>query len=250
MGVETVGIIGYGHFGSFVHELCERFFPDLKIKVHSRHMGEDDDLFVSLEEACSCDVIILCGAIREYEAQIKTVASLAPERSILVDVATVKKLTSDLLREHAGNRKFLSTHPMFGPESYKKHQKDIAGFRIVLTDYALTNDEAVQLKNLFAKMGFVVVEMTADEHDRRLANSLFLTHYLAQSITRAGFGRTNIDTLSFQFLMDAVESVIVDEDLFKDVYRFNPYCKDAVDRLHTSLEEVFSELKALNGTAK
>ena len=246
MTVESIGIIGYGHFGQFVHELAGQFFPELTVRIHSRHIGEKDDTFVSMQAACSCDVVILCGAISEYEEQIKIVTELAPEHSIIVDVATVKGFSSVLLRKHAGNRKFLSTHPMFGPESFKKHQGDVSGFRIVVTDYALGNDEAVQMKNVFAQLGFVVVEMTADEHDKRLANSLFLTHYLARSITRASFGRTNMDTLSFQFLMDAVESVAHDERLFQDVYRFNPYCKEAVDRLHASLDEVYAELRKSN----
>lgn len=245
MVIESVGIIGYGHFGSFVSELAERFFPALTVKVYSRHMTPDGETFFTLEEACRCDVIILCGAIREYEEQLKQVVANASETSILVDVATVKKHTTELFKRYAEGRKFVSTHPMFGPESYKKHGGNVDGFRIVVTDYVLSNDEAVQLKNIFASIGFVVIEMTADEHDRRLAETLFLTHYFAQSVTRAGFGRTSIDTLSFQFLMDAVESVVNDTELFRDVYRFNPYCSEVAARLHGAQEQVFAELKQL-----
>jgi prephenate dehydrogenase len=187
-------------------------------------------------------VVILCGAIREYEEQIRSVTAIAPMESILIDVATVKKHTSELLRAHCASRRFLSTHPMFGPESYKKFNGNVAGFRIVVTDYVLANDQYQVLKNIFATLGFLIIEMTADEHDKRLAETLFLTHYVGQSIVKAGFERTAIDTLSFQFLMDAVESVKDDKALFQDVYHFNPYCKDVANRLHTAQEEVFKEL--------
>lgn len=240
--VSTVGIVGYGHFGQFLHELGGRFFPEVKIKIYSRRAEIDNQAFFSLEEVATCDVVILCGAIKEYEEQIKTIVKLSLPETIIVDVATVKKHTSELLREHCEGRRFLSTHPMFGPESYKKHGGNVSGFRIVVTDYVLANDQYQILKNTFATLGFLIIEMTADEHDKRLAETLFLTHYVGQSILKAGFNRTAIDTLSFQFLMDAVESVKDDIELFRDVYHFNPYCKDVAKRLHEAQDTVFKEL--------
>jgi prephenate dehydrogenase len=186
--------------------------------------------------------VILCDGISEYEERLLAVLEHALPDSILVDVATVKKLTSDIFEKHGQGRLFISTHPMFGPSSYKKHNGNIHGFRVVVTDYSLKNDAYQVLKAKFAGLGFNIIEMTADEHDKRLAETLFLTHYIGQSIVKAGFSRTNIDTLSFQFLMDAVESVKDDQKLFADVYRFNPYCKEVAKRLHDAQEEVFSEL--------
>ncbi|MEN9920862.1 MAG: hypothetical protein RL538_755 [Candidatus Parcubacteria bacterium] len=241
--ISTVGIIGYGHFGQFLHELAGRFFPEVKVRVYSRRAEIDNETFFSFEDACLCDVVILCGAIKEYEEQIKAVVKLTLPETIIVDVATVKKHTSEILRQHCEGRRFLSTHPMFGPESYKKHGGNVNGFRIVVTDYMLANDHYQILKNVFATLGFLIIEMTADEHDKRLAETLFLTHYVGQSILKAGFERTSIDTLSFQFLMDAVESVKDDKELFRDVYRFNPYCKEVAKRLHEAQEEVFKELQ-------
>ncbi|MBP6924443.1 MAG: prephenate dehydrogenase/arogenate dehydrogenase family protein [Candidatus Pacebacteria bacterium] len=241
--ISTVGIVGYGNFGQFLQELAGRFFPDVKVKIYSRRAEVDNEIFFSLEEVAACDVIILCGAIREYEEQIKTVVKLSLPETIIVDVATVKKYTSELLRAYCEGRRFLSTHPMFGPESYKKHGGTINGFRIVVTDYVLANDQYQILKNTFATLGFLIIEMTADEHDKRLAETLFLTHYVGQSIIRAGFNRTAIDTLSFQFLMDAVESVKDDRELFKDVYKFNPYCTSVAERLHAAQETVYKELQ-------
>lgn len=242
MAIHSVGIIGYGHFGQFLHELAQRFFPDLQVKIFSRRFEPDDETFFSHEEVSQCDVVILCCAIREYEECIKRVVAEAAPHTILVDVATVKEHTTELFRRYADGRKFISTHPMFGPESYKKHNGKTDGFRIVVTDYVLSNDDVVLLKNVFASLGFIIIEMTAEEHDQRLAESLFLTHYVAQSINRAGFARTQIDTLSFQFLMDAVESVIDDTALFKDVYHYNRYCRSAVNRLHAAQEAIFEEL--------
>lgn len=241
--VTSIGIVGYGHFGSFLHELAGRFFPQIPVKVYSRRADIDDETFYSLEAVALCDVVILCGAISEYEAQLQSVLEYALPETIIVDVATVKKYTSDLFKQVCRDRRFFSTHPMFGPESYKKHGGNVDGFRIVVTDYVLQNDQYIKIKNLFTSFGFLIIEMTADEHDKRLAETLFLTHYVGQSILKAEFGRTAIDTLSFQFLMDAVESVKDDTALFQDVYRFNPYCKDVAARLHAAQQSVFKALQ-------
>ncbi len=241
--ISSVGIVGYGNFGQFIQELATRFFPAVSLKVYSRRHEPDGQLFFDLATVSRCDVVILCGAISEYETQLQSVLEYAPLETILVDVATVKKHTSELCKKYCEGRFYIATHPMFGPESYKKHHGNVEGFRIVVTDYHLPNDAYPVLKSAFVALGFSIIEMTADEHDARLAETLFLTHYVGQSIMRAGFTRTAIDTLSFQFLMDAVESVAPDTKLFADVYRYNPYCHAVAERLHLAQETIFSSLQ-------
>ena len=242
--INTVGIIGYGNFGQFLYELGQRFFPEVDFRVHSRRHEPDGETFYDLKTAAQSDVVLLCDGISEYEERMLAVLEYALPETMLVDVATVKKHTSELCHKYCDGRRFISTHPMFGPVSYKKHRGDVSGFRIVVTDYALQNDTYQMLKQQFADLGFSIIEMTADEHDKRLAETLFLTHYIAQSIVQADFSRTEIDTLSFQFLMDAVESVKDDKKLFADVYAFNPYCKAVAERLHDAQETVFKNLLA------
>ena len=95
-------------------------------------------------------------------------------------------------------------------------------------------DQEQTLKGL----GLNVMEMTPQAHDRMLAETLFLTHYVAQALARGCFVRTDIDTLSFGFLMDAVESVKSDTELFKDVFAFNPYCEEIIARFEKAEAEV------------
>lgn len=242
MSIRTVGIVGYGHFGKFIHELCKRLAPDLTVKIYSRRGVVGEESFRSLAEVAACDVVMLCGAINEYEAQLLSVIDLAPQTTILVDVATVKSHTSQLLQRYASDRLYLSTHPMFGPESYRKCNESVEGFRVVLCDHTLPEEQYHSVREHLTSLGFRVLEMTPDEHDQRLAETLFLTHYVSQSIVAGGFARTDIDTASFGFLMDAVESVKHDTALFHDVYRFNPYCAVAVKRLHKAQEHVCSQL--------
>ena len=234
--------MGHGSFGDFTKQLIERFAPWLQVKVYSRRFEADGITHFSLEETAACDVVILCVAISDYEEMLLQVLPHLKDTSIIVDVATVKKYTNDLLKQHASDHWFVSAHPMFGVESYKKRAEDVSGFRIVLTDYMLPNDDSLIVKNLFSAIGFVVVEMDSDEHDKLLAETLFLTHYIGQSMEAANISRTQIDTVSFSFLMDAVESVINDKALFEDVYRYNPYCKEVAERFHNAQKQVLDSI--------
>jgi prephenate dehydrogenase len=100
------------------------------------------------------------------------------------------------------------------------------------------------------QLGLVMIEMTAVAHDRYLAETLFLTHYIAQTITAADFVRTTIDTVSFGFLMDAVESVRDDTALFADVFAYNQYCQATIDRLRVATNAVQAELQKQQRTDK
>lgn len=242
MPVRSFGIIGYGQFGSFVAELLERFVSEAEVCVFSHRHDPDGKHFFTLAETAACDVVILCCAIQDYEQYLlEALPHMRPD-TIIVDVATVKKYPTEVFQKHAGDRHWISCHPMFGPESYKKTNGDVSGYRIVVTDYTLINDTYFSVKDFLSRLGFIVIEMSPDEHDQLLAETLFLTHYIGQTVSTAGFKRTNIDTVSFNSLMNAVESVMKDKRLFTDVYRFNPYCKAVAERFHNAQEKVFADL--------
>jgi prephenate dehydrogenase len=119
---------------------------------------------------------------------------------------------------------------MFGPESYEKRSGDVYGFRIVVAAHTLPKNIYATCKKEIAKLGFNIIEKSAEAHDKESAQTLFLTHFIGQTVSRAGFVRTDIDTVSFGYLMDAVESVKHDAALFADVFKYNPYCKAILDK--------------------
>lgn len=241
--ISSVGIIGYGHFGSFLHQLLERFASHLTVRVSSIDREPDGALFVTPEEVASCDVLVLCVPISAYEEVLAAYAPLVDLKTIVVDVATVKVHTTALLRAHFPKGQCVATHPMFGPESYEKRSGDITGFRIVVTEHTLAQETYASLAALLRSLGFSIIEMSAAVHDKHLAETLFLTHFLGQAITRTGFDRTEIDTVSFGFLMDAVESVRADSKLFRDVFAHNPFCREALEKLGDAERSVRNELE-------
>lgn len=246
MGIKTVGIVGYGSFGALACTLFERFAPGIVVRVFSQGQKPDNKKFFSLEDTAKCDAVILAVPIHAFEEVLAKVIPLAADNTVIVDIATVKVHTTGLLKKLAKGRRYLATHPMFGPESYEKRAGDVKGFRIVMTDGTLAVPEYAALTDFLKKLGFNVVEMTSEAHDKQIAETLFLTHLIGQTILHGDFGRREIDTVSFGYLMDAVESVRKDEKLFRDVFLFNPYCKDVLARFKEAEEKVRGSLGKQN----
>ncbi|OGG53078.1 hypothetical protein A2851_03090 [Candidatus Kaiserbacteria bacterium RIFCSPHIGHO2_01_FULL_53_29] len=238
MELKTVGIIGYGAFGALAHTLIKRFAPSVTVRVHSEHHPSDGKQFFSLEETAQSDAVVFAVPIHAYEEALREIVPLMRQDSVIVDVATVKVHTVQMLKQYARGRRYIATHPVWGPESYEKCAGDIRGFRIVMTDGTLSIEEYNALTAFLRGLGFDVVEMSAESHDKYIAETLFLTHFIAQIFARAGIKRTKVDTVSFASLMNAIEGVQHDQELFKDVYKYNPYCKEVLKRFGIGESEV------------
>jgi prephenate dehydrogenase len=237
----TLGILGYGDFGKFLHELARVHLPDMAVKVSSSRFPADEKTFFSLEEVCTSDILILAVPISAFESVIAQIAPLIGKKTIVCDVATVKKHTVAILKDH-GIARFIATHPMFGPYSYEKQGKSLKDLRIAVCDSSISQEEYATALSLFRGVGLSVLEMSPDDHDRLIAETLFLTHLVGQIVKKGKFERTSIDTISFGFLMDAAESVAHDDALFRDVFTYNPYCKEVLTRFEAIERQIAESL--------
>lgn len=239
----SVGIVGHGDFGRFLETLARRFAPELCVRVFARRQAPDGARFFSLEETCRCDLVIIAVSIRAFAQMLGQVLPLLAPGAVLVEVNTVKAFPAKLLREQAKGVRYVTTHPMFGPYSFEKQGGNLKGLRLVVADHTLDAADLDAAIAWLKGLGLDVMAMTPDDHDRMLAETLFLTHYVAQAVARGGFVRTDIDTLSFGYLMDAVESVKSDTELFRDVFAFNPYCAEIIARFEKAESEVHALLE-------
>ena len=226
--INTVGIIGYGAFGTFIHKLVSEHFLTTSVKIYSRKKNID-----SLEETCKSDVLFIAVDIGSFESILDEIIPLIGKDTIIVDVATVKKHTVNILKKH--DIPYIATHPMFGPYSYKHKKEDL---NIAICDHNLNHDTYCEIKKFLENNDLKVKEMSANEHDILIAETLFLTHFIGQVVTRERFKRTSVDTISFGLLMDVVESIQKDTKLFKDVFKYNPYCKDVVVQFRKGAKSV------------
>ncbi len=228
--VKTIGIIGGdGHFGRHARRLIRRFASKVKVCAFDVTKKANGGVFTTLEQVCMCDVVVLSVPPRAYENVIREIVPIIKRLNplaIIVDIATVKEHTRNLLRQYAEGIFWLCCHPNFGPGAYKNRRGNVRGFKIALVDHSMPADVVASLLMFVKRLGFVVELMTAEEHDRISAWTLYLAHRTSQIWKAAGVQRTTFDTTSFSSMKDGAEMVEEDTDLFNDVRRYNRFCAE------------------------
>ncbi|MDP6418883.1 MAG: prephenate dehydrogenase/arogenate dehydrogenase family protein, partial [Candidatus Krumholzibacteria bacterium] len=161
---------GKGKMGRW---LCDFFHAQgYQVEVCDPGPGESEyplrDDFA--EAASRADLVILSVPILEIESMLQ---SLDPEHHdcLILDISSLKTPIKEPLRDAASRGlRVASIHPMFGPDAVH-----LIGLNIVFCDCgnALALAEA---KQLFVDLGANLVELSLEEHDRRIGYVLGLAH--------------------------------------------------------------------------
>jgi prephenate dehydrogenase len=223
----VIGIVGYGRFG----KLTARYLSqDRSVVVYRRRetTGEPWEArvrFAGLAETCRQPVVILTVPISAMEAVLGEVAPLLKPGALVVDVCSVKELPIRWMREALPvGVSILATHPMFGPDSAAD---SLEGRKIVLCRERLPERLYRLVRRYLSGRGLAVIEAGAEEHDRQIAVSLALTHFIGRSLSGFGARGLAIDTEGYRRLLHILGVVENDTwQLFHDMHRYNAYAAE------------------------
>ena len=229
-----VGLIGYGRFGKLaarfiarranvlVYDARKRYgrFPSHRIKA------------ASLAEVAAQSIVILAVPISSLQ---RTLSSLTPSlqpKALIVDACSVKvkpvQWMKQMLPKHVN---ILGAHSLFGPDSVSR---SLRGRTVVLCPVHIPHKLLADVKHVLRKRGLHVLQMTPDEHDRMMAETLLLAQYIGRLVGAAGLKRWDHSTVHYERLMSLVDAAQRDSvQLFKDMWRYNPhasYLKHALAR--------------------
>jgi prephenate dehydrogenase len=220
----TVGLIGFGRLGRL---LVRHFSRDAKIlvydtKLDARRVRALGAVPATLARACAQDAVVLCVPMAAFEGVARRIAPLLRPGALVVDACSVKehpvRAMKRLLPKSAS---LLATHPNFGPDSAADSLK---GRKIVLCRVRMKDADYRRAKSFLRRKGLDVVEMTPREHDRRMAISLVLTHFIGRGLIACGAKTTGVDTEGYKRLLRILETVQNDSwQLFEDMNRFNAF---------------------------
>jgi prephenate dehydrogenase len=220
----TVGLIGFGRIGRL---LTRHFARDARIyvsdvKLDARAVRALGAVPATLAEACAQDVVVLCVPIKAIEGVTRRIKTLLRPDALVVDVCSVKEHPVRAMKRHLPKSvSLLATHPNFGPDSAADSLK---GRKIVLCRVRMKDADYRRAKRALERKGLDVVEMTPREHDRRMASSLVLTHFIGRSLIAYGAKTTGVDTEGYKRLLRILETVQNDSwELFEDMNHFNAY---------------------------
>jgi len=243
-----IGIVGFGRFGKLTTRYLAADFP---VRVYDpaamiRDVASTGAESVGLEAASSCKVVILAVPISRLQRVLDQVrAYLAPE-SLVVDVCSVKEYPVRWMQNLLPpSVEILATHPMFGPDSAAE---SLQGRKIVLCPVRIAAPRYEAVRSYLIAKGLVVIEADPSEHDRQIAVSLALTHFIGRCLSGMGAKPQEIDTEGYKRLLHILDVVENDTwQLFEDMHRFNPYARETRRRFMESMQAIEKRIEEGGG---
>lgn len=236
--IQTIGIIGLGNFGQF-------FASKLPQNIRIVGYDADEELVtpverVTLESAAASDIVMLAVPLPALADVLQKIKPILKPASLLFEICSVKiepeRLISEILPEHQNT---LVTHPLFGPQSAAHSMQ---GHRLIVTKSVGKRAESF-LDYCRNVLGLNVISLSADEHDKAMANVHALTFFVARGLSNIGLAPSGLDTPSYDYVLDLVQlDASHSEELFQTISVGNPYAHEARQDLLDELARIHKAL--------
>ena len=222
----SLGIVGFGAFGQLAarhlggHFEITAYDPSQDVAKAAKQLGVRLSPLHSVSQA---DVIVLAAPVSSFEQAVSEIASACKPGALIVDVGSVKVISSDIMRRLLPRHvDIVATHPLFGPESAKK---GLEGLKIAVCP--IRGQRHARLAAFVRKaLGLKVIITTPEDHDQEAAIVQGLTHLIAKVLLRMGPLPTRMTTKSFDLLSEAISMVQHDApEVFEAIEKANPYAE-------------------------
>lgn len=231
-----VGIIGHGRFGKLWAGQMKKFG---EVLIYDKK----EDIKKKIDDVLNVDLLFLLVPISEIKSVCKKISKKLPVSAVVVDACSVKvNPVRDMLAELADGQSIIATHPLFGPDSVER--LGLKGQKIVVSSIRATKKQLSMLENIFKKMELKIIHATPEEHDKQMARSQALVHFLGRGLAELNLCQQEISTPDYQSLLRINDLVNNDTlQLFFDLEIHNPYARDVRTELIESLKKIESKIQ-------
>ena len=229
-------VLGAGKMGSFFIDLLSF---DHEVAVYEKdpkrmRFTYNCQRFTSMEEIRDFKPELVINAVTlKYTITVfKQVLPYLPEDCIISDIASVKTDLRDFYEQ--SGRRYVSTHPMFGPTFANLQQLSEENAIIISEgDYM----GRIFFKDLYAKLGLNIYEYSFEEHDKTVAYSLSIP-FVSTFVFAAVMKHQDAPGTTFKRHMRIAKGVLNEDDYLLQEILFNPYTHDQVAQIRTELKEL------------
>ena len=208
----NIAIIGNGRFGAL---LCSHLDRDNDVQVF--------DVAHDKSAVAKAELVIFAVPNRVLAEAVAEVQPHVRQQAVVMDVGSVKTIPCQILQDNFSSN-VLGTHPLFGPDSAGESWQD---HKMVFCKLNIADDRYAKVKELFTGRGVKAIECTPEEHDRMMAKTQALVHFIGRALD--GSEPQEISTPDYANLLHMMEKVTNDTwELFVDMQNLNPYA--AVER--------------------
>jgi prephenate dehydrogenase len=227
--LKKIGIIGFGRFGRL---MASYLVQDFDVWIHDRKDQTDDIRKMGAHPAdfaaaCGQEVVIPAVPISQLKPLLENMTPYLQSGALVADVCSVKLYPVEWMEAILPQRIFiLATHPMFGPDSAADSLKN---HKIFLHPVRMEPEYFRKIKAYLQSKGLILIQSSPEEHDREIAVSLSLTHFIGRTLADFGAAPLKIDTEGYKRLLHILEVVENDTwQLFSDMHRYNPFANQTL----------------------
>jgi len=153
------------------------YFHKMGFKVRGFDTNNEikEKFIIKANSLVSCilqiDYVLLCTPTKNTPEIIRLISKEMKRGSYLIEISSHKYKTAQTLLKTPSKINPICVHPMFGPDT-----KNIAGKNVIIVPIKDAQKELTATKLLFPGANFVTID--ADEHDKKIAIILGLTHLI------------------------------------------------------------------------
>lgn len=230
-----VAVIGAGAIGKWFVNFAKQNLGEVTIADIDVEKAKKVAKEAGVKAAKTCEeavvkanIAIIAVPIAKTPEVVKSLAKEMRAGSLLMDVASAKSDVVDTMKELDPDLKLelVSIHPLFGPGATTLKGKD---FAVVLVK---PGRRYTRFKNRLTKLGARITEMEAEEHDKVMAISQCLTHFVLLSYlsaiksTKEMKLAEKLHTPMFNALLELAKAVLAgNPDLYGEMQVMNKYAQ-------------------------
>ncbi len=237
-----IAIIGAGNMGSW---LVESLCLDYEVGVYDVDRNKlkyffNSRKFLYYEEIAdfSPDLLINAVSLDKTITLFDEIISYLPEKCIIADITSVKSGMADYY--HKLGRRFVSTHPMFGPTF--GNVKDLSNENaIIITD----SDEEGKafFREFYSGLNIKIHEYSFQEHDETIAYSLSIP-FSSTMVFAACMKEQEAPGTTFKKHYSIAEGLLSEDDYLLSEILLSPYSLDQVERISEQMESLIEMIRA------
>jgi len=226
-------ILGAGHIGAW---LVEEFCLDHEVTVYDPDRRKLKYFFnvkrlleLTKVEEFEPELVINAVSLPNIYKAFDDVLPYLPEDCILSDIASVKTGLYEYYKR-AGKR-FVSTHPMFGPTF-----ANIRDLRSENTIIIKESDEGGKefFRDFYKGLKLSIYEYTFEEHDKTIAYSLSVP-FASSMVFAACMKRQEAPGTTFRRHLDIAKGLLSEDDHLLAEIMFNPHTVRQIEEINSRL---------------
>ncbi len=237
-----IAILGYGRFGAALGDVIRAAGGDIAAYDPRVELSPAIRATSPEELVQGAAFVVVAVPVSAMTTALGTIAPYLVPEQLVLDVGSVKVRPIDALNAALGARiPWAGTHPLFGPVSLARSERPL---RAVVCPNGVHPTAAARARDFYERLGCIVIEQTAEQHDRLMARTHALAFFVAKGILSVGGGgEIAFAPPSYKAIAHTIELVRSDAGhLFRAIQQENPFAEETRQALLDAMGEIHRDL--------